>query len=185
MEPTPDHGSHMPGGAHRQAGLDEELSADGLDLTPDRDEIAVPGVTTNEVLLERSELAIFLRPSVFPASAASLVQTARDEHAPPEILARLEKLPSSTYHTVQEVWEALGGASERRDAPPSGELMPTQTPDAQDEDPASSPVPTTPSWVDGVARLAGRWTETTVRVLLGGTVAVVSHATRQVTRRSP
>src|SRR4051794_10781953 len=88
MDPTPDHGSHLPDGAHRQAGLDEELAADGLDLTPVRDEIDVPGVTAPEEVLERSELAIYLRPSVFPASAASLVGTASDEHAPPEILER-------------------------------------------------------------------------------------------------
>ena len=112
MDPTLDHGSHVPGGTHRQAPLRDELAGDDLDLTPRRDEIDAGDVPVTDDLLDRSELATFLLPSAFPASAAALVATARDQGAPPEILDRLEQLPPATYHTVQEVWVSLGGATE-------------------------------------------------------------------------
>src|SRR5436305_6808963 len=99
---TPTHGSHLPGGSHRQADLEEELAAEGLDLTPARDEIDVPGLAMNEELAPRSELAIYLLPSAFPASAVTLLETARGQEAPLEILDWLDQLPDGTYHTVQE-----------------------------------------------------------------------------------
>jgi hypothetical protein len=181
MDPAPDHGSHVPGGSHRQADLQEELAADGIDLTPERDEIDIPGGTPTDDLLERSELAIFLRPSIFPASASSLLETAKEEHAPPEILERLQRLPLATYQTVQEVWVALGGSSETRDIPPTIDAAPFEAHGSPVQDGTPSPLPATPSWVDGVAHLAGHWTETTVRVVLGGAVAVLSNARKHVT----
>jgi hypothetical protein len=114
MDPSLDHGSHLPGGTHRQASLREELAGDDLDLTPKRDEIEMLAAAMNESLLERSELATVVLPRAFPASSAALVATARDQGAPPEIVEQLEQLPPATYDTVQEVWVALGGPTQTR-----------------------------------------------------------------------
>jgi hypothetical protein len=181
MEPIADHGSHLPGGTHRQADLDEELAADDLELTPERDELDVPGVTMNDELLQRSDLAIFLLPSAFPASAVTLVETAREQGAPPEILERLQQLPPRTYETVQEVWVALGGPTEHRDGTMAAREGSGGPPSRRG---VGRLVPPTPGWVDGVARAAGRMTEMSVRVVLGGTVVVVRGAAgRMMSRR--
>jgi hypothetical protein len=62
----------------------------------------------------RSELARHLRPSVFPAGPDALVDCAREEHAPAELVARLAALPPDTYENVSQVWTALGGHREHR-----------------------------------------------------------------------
>jgi hypothetical protein len=62
----------------------------------------------------RSQLAIYLLPSAFPASPTTLIAVARGQAAPPEILDGLGRLPRGRYHTVEEVWEALGGPAESR-----------------------------------------------------------------------
>lgn len=84
------------------------FEADRSDIVPD-----VDVVFASEVM-ERSDLAIVLRPDAFPAEAAVLIAVAEEEGAPPEILARLGQLPGGEYHTVGEVWEALGGPVEHR-----------------------------------------------------------------------
>src|SRR6476661_428764 len=97
MEPTPPiHGSHAPGGSHRHAGIDDELAADDLDLTPTRAEIAVDGVTIDDVV-GRSELATYLLPHTFPAAPGALADTARGQGAPQELLDHLAQLPLTTY----------------------------------------------------------------------------------------
>ncbi len=66
-------------------------------------------------VLERSELARFLRPSAMPTDAAGLLDVARDEHAPDPVLAELRRLPTgTTFATMAEVWEALGHPVEHR-----------------------------------------------------------------------
>lgn len=89
---------------------DEAVTFEGdrTDVTPDVDVVFAPDV------VERSDLAIVLRPDAFPAEAAVLIAVAEEEGAPPEILARLGQLPGGEYHTVGEVWEALGGPVEHR-----------------------------------------------------------------------
>lgn len=66
---------------------------------------------------ERSELARWLPLSRFPADAATLIAGARGEGAPADVIAELEVLPADVhYETVGEVWRALGGPVEVRDA---------------------------------------------------------------------
>jgi hypothetical protein len=66
-------------------------------------------------LIARSDLGRHLRPSIFPASRAAILDCATDEHASLELLGQLEAIPDREYHTVQEVWEALGGKREEAD----------------------------------------------------------------------
>ncbi len=148
--------------------------ADDLDLTPDRDEIDVPGETMPEDLIERSELAVHLRPGVFPASPAALVETAREQGAPPELVDRLQRLPEAAYHTVQEVWTAMGGPTEaRRAGAPAPEPAPRPAV-------AATPEPAAPPWVDRAAEGAGKVTETAVRVMIGVPVAILRSVTRRL-----
>ena len=184
---TPMHGSHVPGGNHRQADLEDELAADGLDLTPTRDEVGVPGVPTAQALEGRSELAIYLLPSAFPASPLTLLDVAQSQAAPPEILERLGRLPTAMYRTVEEVWEALGGPSESRPLPPEPRPAPAARPapvvaETATVEPESPPPeePSTPPWVDAIATQAGQITERTVRIVLGAAVHGARAATHVV-----
>jgi hypothetical protein len=63
---------------------------------------------------DRAELARHLDRSVFPARPLALVESARRHHAPAWIEARLASLPDRVFDTTEQVWEALGGARERR-----------------------------------------------------------------------
>src|SRR3954451_7929798 len=74
------------------------------------DELA-GGLSRTEVMA-RSELAIHLRPGIFPAGRDAIIECAEEEHAPTELLGQLRALPHGQYATVQDVWEALGGKRE-------------------------------------------------------------------------
>jgi hypothetical protein len=66
-------------------------------------------------VLERSEVARFLRPSALPTDAWGLLEVAREEHATDEVLTELGRLPTGVqFATMGEVWEALGHPVERR-----------------------------------------------------------------------
>jgi hypothetical protein len=67
----------------------------------------------------RSELAIALRPSIFPATRTELVECAQEEGAAPDLVDALARLPEArAFRTTEEVWEALGGHREHRTAEP-------------------------------------------------------------------
>jgi hypothetical protein len=74
------------------------------------DEIA-GGLSHGEVVA-RCELAIHLRPGIFPAGRDAILECAEAEHAPPDLLGQLRALPHGEYGNVQQVWEALGGKRE-------------------------------------------------------------------------
>jgi hypothetical protein len=74
------------------------------------DEVA-GGLSHGEVVA-RSELAIHLRPGIFPAGRDAILECAEEERAPAGLLGQLRALPHGTYENVQQVWEALGGKRE-------------------------------------------------------------------------
>jgi len=85
--------------------VDDELEdAEGVDET-------AGGLSRGEVVA-RSELAIHLRPSIFPAGRDAILEWAEEEHAPTALLGQLRALPQDSYENVQQVWEALGGRRE-------------------------------------------------------------------------
>ena len=64
-------------------------------------------------VVERAELARWLQPSVFPATAERLVQSAGETHAPDRVIGMLKSLPAQeSFDNVQDVWRALGGGTE-------------------------------------------------------------------------
>jgi len=73
------------------------------------------GAFTHLDARRRSELARVLRPSVFPADRAELIDCAVAEHAPEELLMSLRDIADRTYGNVEQVWEAMGGHPEVRE----------------------------------------------------------------------
>jgi len=72
-------------------------------------------VPPTDELHERSELARHLRPQAFPADRDALVRVAEEEHAPDSMQELLRLLPAGRrFDNIEAVWEALGGAVERR-----------------------------------------------------------------------
>ncbi len=55
----------------------------------------------------RSELAAYLRPSVFPADRSRLVSLAREERAPDGLIHDLESLSEKQFVYFEEVWNEL------------------------------------------------------------------------------
>ena len=102
-------------GEGREDGFTQESPEDhtGAGRRPDM-EIQHSPVQPDEVEV-RSDLAVSLRPSAFPASATELRSVARDKFAPQPVHDFLDALPDGTYHTVAEIWEATGGETERRE----------------------------------------------------------------------
>ena len=60
----------------------------------------------------RAELASYLGGDAFPGRTEQLVSAARAANAPQAVLDQLRALPDSQYDNVQDVWVALGGATE-------------------------------------------------------------------------
>jgi hypothetical protein len=75
---------------------------------------APPGLTVDEAE-QRSQLGRYLDLSVLPADRDGLRRNAEENRAPDVVLAEVERLPSgTTFHTVSQVWAALGGDNEQR-----------------------------------------------------------------------
>jgi hypothetical protein len=74
-----------------------------------------PGSLTPDEVEARSELGRYLDLSAFPGDRASLRRTAEEHRAPDAVLDELDRLPPDrTFQTVNQVWTALGHASENQ-----------------------------------------------------------------------
>ncbi len=72
-----------------------------------------PQGMTSEDVEARSRLGRFITMTALPGDRATLLANARDNQAPDDVLAELERLPEGTrYQTVSEVWAALGHKNE-------------------------------------------------------------------------
>ncbi len=101
--------------AHTREGLEKEGPADD-----ERDvdvNTAPPGPLGSDPVEARRELSRHPRLSAFPASRDELLAEAAGQHAPVAVLDALGRLPSeATFSTVHEVWAALEGYADVRDA---------------------------------------------------------------------
>ncbi|WDZ82207.1 DUF2795 domain-containing protein [Micromonospora cathayae] len=62
---------------------------------------------------QRSRLGRFIGLSALPGDREALLGSARENEAPADVIADLERLPADTrYRTVSEVWAALGHRNE-------------------------------------------------------------------------
>ncbi|MGC5053020.1 DUF2795 domain-containing protein [Micromonospora sp. DT48] len=72
-----------------------------------------PQGMTSEDVEARSRLGRFITMKSLPGDRAALLANARENEAPDDVLAALERLPEGTrYQTVSEVWAALGHTNE-------------------------------------------------------------------------
>jgi hypothetical protein len=102
----------------------------------------VPGALGEAERRQRSELAIALRPHAFPGRRDELLRVAERERAPHWILAALERLPiDARFDTPQEVWVALGGHREVRDANDATEVESAPTHSVADFSPGRATAP--------------------------------------------
>ena len=90
---------------------ESEIRFDPADRTlPDEPGIGVDRETADE----RAELARHIVSAAWPAGRDELVAAAQSERAPQVVLDRLRRLPTEArFDNVQEVWTALGGATEQ------------------------------------------------------------------------
>jgi hypothetical protein len=99
--------------AHEVASMTNGASAEESRAREDRvhEEPTEDDVQTG--LDRRAELARHITAAAWPAARDDLVETARLERAPQEILESLRRLPAQArFDNVQEVWSALGGEVE-------------------------------------------------------------------------
>jgi len=76
-----------------------------------------PGALGADAVEARRELSRHLRATAFPADREALLSEAHDQRAPEAVLDVLRRLPGGeTYRTVHEVWAALKGYDDVRDA---------------------------------------------------------------------
>lgn len=87
-----------------------EIRFDPADRAPDEPGIGVDRETADE----RAELARHIVSAAWPAGRDELVAAAQSGRAPQVVLDRLRRLPAEAhFDNVQEVWSALGGATEQ------------------------------------------------------------------------
>jgi hypothetical protein len=106
-------------GAPVESRVQESRESEGPgDLERDVDaRTAPPGALGSDSVEARRELSRHLRLSAFPADQADLLAEAEQQNAPEPVLAVLRTLPSdTTFETVHEVWAALEGYDDPRDA---------------------------------------------------------------------
>ena len=87
------------------------------DAEPDVDARPVGSGLGADGVEARRELSRHLRPSAFPADRGRLLAEAEDQSAPEPVREALRQLPDGvTYATVHEVWAALEGHGDVREA---------------------------------------------------------------------
>ncbi|MFC3501787.1 DUF2795 domain-containing protein [Micromonospora krabiensis] len=73
---------------------------------------APKGMSSQDVE-RRSRFGRFITMTALPGDRETLIANARENEAPDDIIADLERLPDGTrYQTVSEVWAALGNKNE-------------------------------------------------------------------------
>jgi hypothetical protein len=72
----------------------------------------VEGLVFAPDVARRSDLAVAIPPSTFPAGRDTLVDAAVTGRLDDELLTALRAIPDQEYHTVNEVWVAMGGPVE-------------------------------------------------------------------------
>src|SRR3954451_23844839 len=106
--------------------LAEELEGDGVQLDETRDDVDTPTAPDPADVARRSELAMHLLPSRFPAATVELIEELTNAGAPADLVEAVTALPDQQFDTVGEVWLALEGR-------PVEPVTPIQAADADGE----------------------------------------------------
>ncbi|MFJ6197726.1 DUF2795 domain-containing protein [Micromonospora sp. NPDC092111] len=105
------------GGSRAEEFRDPEPSGEdqpGTTTAPAGDlRTGTPQGMSSEDVEARSRLGRFITMTALPGDRTALVANARENEAPDDLVAALERLPDGTrYRTVSEVWAALGHRNE-------------------------------------------------------------------------
>ena len=77
--------------------------------TPEEQMVGTPAGITPSGVYERADIAVYLQPHKLPADRVGILDSARQEGAPDEVLDALGRLPARTvFHTIGEVVRAIG-----------------------------------------------------------------------------
>lgn len=103
--------------SHAEEWKDPEPSGEDqpeIDRAPDASlHGGVPSGMTDEDVEGRAELASYLGKDSYPMVREQIINLAIDRQAPTRVVDLVRRLPSGReFHTVNEVWAAVGGAVE-------------------------------------------------------------------------
>lgn len=98
----------------QEGAADDEPTTDALLAGNLRAEQAGDALLDHDDAELRSRIASSLRPSIWPADRETLVACAEENHATPDVLEYLRRLPDGTFTHTEAVWEAVGGPVEYR-----------------------------------------------------------------------
>jgi hypothetical protein len=77
--------------------------------TPEEQMAGTPAGITPSGVYERADIAVYLQPHKLPAERGAILDSARQEGAPDEVMDALGRLPARTvFHTIGEVVRAIG-----------------------------------------------------------------------------
>jgi hypothetical protein len=77
--------------------------------TPEEQMAGTPAGMTPSGVRERTDIAVYLQPHRLPADRCTILDYARQEGAPDEVMDALGGLPAHTiFHTIGEVVRAIG-----------------------------------------------------------------------------
>ena len=77
--------------------------------TPEDQMVGTPAGTTPSDVYARTDIAVYLQPHKLPADRCTILDYARQEGAPDEVMDALGRLPADRiFHTIGEVVRAIG-----------------------------------------------------------------------------
>jgi Protein of unknown function (DUF2795) len=77
--------------------------------TPEEQMVGTPAGMTPSGVNERADIAVYVQPHKLPADRAAILENARQEGAPDEVMDALGRLEGRTvYHTIGEIVRAIG-----------------------------------------------------------------------------
>ena len=97
-------GEPQPGPEWRQTEpFDEPYS------TPEEQMVGTPAGMTPSGVNERADIAVYVQPHKLPAERGAILDYARQEGAPDDVMDALARLPARTvFHTIGEIVRAIG-----------------------------------------------------------------------------
>ena len=78
-------------------------------ITPEEQMVGTPAGMNPSDVDARTDIAVYLQPHKLPADRRTILDSARQEGAPDEVMDALGRLPADTvFHTIGEVVRAIG-----------------------------------------------------------------------------
>ena len=104
----------MDRGSDKHSPMRDDQMKHDTDLAPDGSlHGGTPEGMTEDDVEGRAELASFLGKDAYPMVREQIIDLAIDRRAPDHVIDLVRRLPSGReFHTVNEIWSAVGGGVE-------------------------------------------------------------------------